>query len=320
MRSGSAIARGRSGGRSTRTGWRPPPLRNVFRARSTSTATLEGSGATVSVPASMLPASSRFAMRPRMWSACPSMMRKNWSISAWGGGGAAPSTVAVEPLIEVSGARSSWLTIPRNSDRCRSSSSSGSRSCMVTTTDTSSPSSEWIGVTLMSVRTLRPSGTDSSISSARIVVASSSCRARGNSSSEISCPSACRNVITSRSCSVGWPGVRIPSTMRWASRLNDTGRPVLASKTTTPTGEVSTRASRLARARSTSRCVRALAIAVAACEANRTRISSSSAVNASPSSLSARKKCPRCSPPWCIGVPCSVFAPHGFEERPSEPR
>ena len=55
---------------------------------------------------------------------------------------------------------------------------------MVTTTDTSSPSSEWIGVTLMSVRTLRPSGTDSSISSARIVVASSSCRARGNSSRE----------------------------------------------------------------------------------------------------------------------------------------
>ena len=93
-----------------------------------------------------------------MWSACPSMMRKNWSISAWGGGGAAASTVAVEPLIEVSGARSSWLTIPRNADRCRSSSSSGPRSCMVTTTDTSSPSSEWIGVTLMSVRTLRPSG------------------------------------------------------------------------------------------------------------------------------------------------------------------
>ena len=59
---------------------------------------------------------------------------------------------------------------------------------------------------------------------------------------------------------------------------------------------------------------------VAACEANRTRISSSSAVNASPSSLSARKKCPRCSPRWCIGVPCSVFAPHGFEGRPSEPR
>ena len=115
-----------------RTACRPPPLRKVFLARSTSAATFAGSGATVSVPASMLPASRRFAMRPLMWSACPSMMRKNWSSSAWGGTGTAPSTVAVEPLIEVSGARSSWLTIPRNSARCRSSSSSGARSCMVT--------------------------------------------------------------------------------------------------------------------------------------------------------------------------------------------
>ena len=90
-----------------RTGWRPPPLRKVFRAWSTSAATFEGSGATVSVPASMLPASRRFAMRPLMWSACPSMMRKNCSISARGGTGAAASTVAVDPLIEVSGARSS---------------------------------------------------------------------------------------------------------------------------------------------------------------------------------------------------------------------
>ena len=55
-------------------------------------------------------------------------------------------------------------------------------------------------------------------------------------------------------------------------------------------------AARSARARSTSRCVRALAIAVAACEANRTRISSSASVNAPPSSLSARKKLPRCPP------------------------
>ena len=255
-----------------------------------------------------------------MWSACPSMMRKNWSSSAWGGTGTAPSTVAVEPLIEVSGARSSWLTIPRNSARCRSSSSSGARSCMVTTTDTTPPSSERIGVTLMSIRTLRPSGTDSSTSSARIVVALPSCRARGNSSRETSRPSECRHVITSSSCSGGRPGVRSPSTMRRASRLNETGWPVPASNTATPTGEVSMSASRSARARSRSRYVRAFAIAVAACEAKSTRISSSSPVNASPSSLSLRKKLPRCSPRWCIGVPCSDLDVQGVGERPSESR
>ena len=101
---------------------------------------------------------------------------------------------------------------------------------MVTTTDTTPPSSERIGVTLMSVRTLRPSGTDSSTSSARIVVALPSCRARGNSSRETSRPSECRHVITSSSCSGGRPGVRSPSTMRRASRLNETGWPVPASK------------------------------------------------------------------------------------------
>ena len=210
--------------------------------------------------------------------------------------------------------------MPRNSARCRSNASSGARSCMVTTTDTTSSSSERIGVTLTSVRTLRPSGTESSISSARIVVALSSCWARGYSSRENSRPSWCRHVITSSSCSVGRPGVRSPSAIRRASRLNETARPVPASKTTTPTGEVSTRASRSARARSTSRCVRAFAIAVAACEAKSTRISSSSVVNASPSSLSARKKWPRCSPRWCIGVPCSVFAPQGFGASPSAVR
>ena len=224
------------------------------------------------------------------------MMRKNWSSSAWGGTGTAPSTVAVEPLIEVRGARSSWLTMPRNSARCRSSASSGARSCRVTTTETTAPPSARMGVTLRSVRTLRPSGTDSSTSSARIVVAPSSCRARGSPSRENARPSACRHVITSSNCSGGQPGVRSPSTRRRASRLNETGWPVAASNTTTPTGEVSMSAARSARARSTSRYVRAFAIAVAACEANSTRISSSSPVNASPSSLSLRKKVPRCSP------------------------
>ena len=44
--------------------------------------TSEGSGATVRVPASMRPASSRSPISPSMRSACSSMMRKNCSISA----------------------------------------------------------------------------------------------------------------------------------------------------------------------------------------------------------------------------------------------
>ena len=67
-------------------------------------------------------------------------------------------TAAVEPLMEVSGARSSWLTRPMNSARMRSSSWSGARSCRVTTTETTAPSSPWIGVALTSVVALRPSG------------------------------------------------------------------------------------------------------------------------------------------------------------------
>ena len=55
------------------------------------------------------------------------------------------------------------------------------------------------------------------------------------------------------------------------------------------------------------RCARALAIAVAACEANSTRTSSSSPVNSCPSAFSPRKKLPTCTPRWRIGVACRVF-------------
>ena len=58
------------------------------------------------------------------------MMRKNCATSAGPKMREARSTVAAEPLIEVSGARNSWLTMPRNSARMRSSSRSGSRSCI----------------------------------------------------------------------------------------------------------------------------------------------------------------------------------------------
>ena len=131
------MTRGRSGGRSMRTVCRPPPLMNVPRAWSTSAATSEGSGATDSVPVSMRPASSRSPIRLSMRSACSSMMRKNCATSAGPTRRAARSAVAAEPLIEVSGARSSWLTMPRNSARMRSISCSGARSCRVTTTEAS---------------------------------------------------------------------------------------------------------------------------------------------------------------------------------------
>ena len=108
-------------------------------------------------------------MRPCMWSACSLMTRKNCRTSAGPRARKVPSTVEVEPLIEISGVRSSWLTRLRNWALCRSSSSRGSRSCIVTTTDTTSPAAPRLGVALTSVLTLRPSGTESTISSARTV-------------------------------------------------------------------------------------------------------------------------------------------------------
>ena len=61
--------------------------------------------------------------------------------------------------------------------------------------------------------------------------------------------------------------------MRCASRLKDFGAPVRASKTATPTGEVSISVSRSALARRSSRCLPALAMAIAAWEANSTSVS-----------------------------------------------
>ena len=140
---------------------------------------------------------------------------------------------------------------------------------------------------LSSAVTLRPSGTRRTISSARTVSPVFSACASGNSRSDISRPSARRTVNTSSNCSGGWSGIRKPSTILLVSRLNDTGAPVLASKTTTPTGEVSIRVSRSVLARCSSRCLRALAMTSAACDANMTSVSSSSRVNSSLDSFSA---------------------------------
>ena len=198
-----------------------------------------------------------------------------------------PIRVAAEPLMEVSGARSSWLTIPRNSARSRSSSSKGVMSCRVTTKDSISPPSERMGVALTSVVTLRPSGTWMTISSARTVSPVLNACVRGNSSRETSRPSARRKVSTLRSSSTEPSGAQRPWSILLVSRLTDTGTPVLASKTTTPTGEVFIRVSRSFLARCSSRCLRALAMTSAAWEANMTSVSSSSRVNSSLDSFSA---------------------------------
>ena len=55
----------------------------------------------------------------------------------------------MEPLTEVGGGGSSWLTMAKNSARSRSVSSSADMSCMVTITDSTSPSSERMGVLSM---------------------------------------------------------------------------------------------------------------------------------------------------------------------------
>ena len=68
-------------------------------------------------------------------------------------GDEAPRAVAAEPLIAASGARGSWLTIPRNSARSLASSSSGVMSCTVATIDAISPSSARIGVAFTRVVT-----------------------------------------------------------------------------------------------------------------------------------------------------------------------
>ena len=99
----------------------------------------------------------------------------------------------------VNGIRSSWLTMPRNSARSRSSSSKGVMSCIVAMTDTTSPSAERTGVALMTVVIARPSGRWMTSSSARTVSPVRIARAVGNSSGGISRPSRRRKVITLRS-------------------------------------------------------------------------------------------------------------------------
>ena len=115
----SASTSGRSGWMSISRGFPPPPPLKALRARSTSIAASAGSGLTGSSPVSIRATSSRSATRPFMWFACSSTMRKNWRTTAGSSSVAEPSTVAAEPLMEVRGALSSWLTMARKSARSR---------------------------------------------------------------------------------------------------------------------------------------------------------------------------------------------------------
>ena len=215
MRRRSAITGGSPSARSTDTLRPASPVRNALRARSTSSAAAAGSGATDRVPESMRPASRRSAISPRMWPDCSRMMRWNSRISAGSSAADSSSSATADPVIDVSGVRSSWLTSPRNSVRRRSVSSSDARSCRVTTTEPAADPAAGIGVALTSARTLRPSGTEITSSSARTVSGSAS----GSSASDCSRPSARRTATTSSRSSTGLPGSRRPSTMRRASRL-----------------------------------------------------------------------------------------------------
>ena len=197
--------------------------------------------------------------------------------------------------------------MPRKSACSRSSSWSGARSCSVITTDMTSPSPPGMGVTLTSVVMLRPSGTEVTTSSARSVREPASAWGSVSSLSTISLPSEKRQVAVCTRSSAGRPAWSRPPARRRASRFIDTGRPLRASNTTTPTGEVSIRASRSARAPCSARWVRALATAEAACAANSASTSSSSPVNSGPVCFSPRKKLPTCTPRWCIGVPRKVL-------------
>ena len=132
------------------------------------------------MPVSMRATSSRSLIRSRIRSLWDLMMRMNCTISAESRELKDSSMVSTDPLMEVRGARSSWLTIPRNSARIFSSSFRAVISCRVTTTvSTSLSSSERNGVALTRTVIDRPSGTLRTISSARTVSPLLSTWARG---------------------------------------------------------------------------------------------------------------------------------------------
>ena len=137
------------------------------------------------------------------------------------------------------GVSSSWLTTPRNSARRRSTSCSAVRSCKGDDDrlDHARLGADGRGVD-QGGDTPAVGYLDDDLLGPHRLARAQRLRPGGNSRSEISRPSARRKVSTSSSCSADWSGLRRLSTIFLPSRLSDTGAPVLASKTITPTGEV----------------------------------------------------------------------------------
>ena len=164
----------------------------------------------------------------------------------------------------VSGVRSSWPTMPKNSVRSRSRSASGPMSCTGTTTESAASPSVVIGVALTKVVSLRSPGNSATISSARTASPVRSSLGTGSSLGGISRPSELQNVAEANMSFTGEPGELKSPAIRRASRFADTNSLVSASNTRTPTAAESTSASKWALARRSSRWRRALEITRAA--------------------------------------------------------
>ena len=118
----------------------PSAFMNALLASSTRMPTPAGTGETdSSVPVSIRATSSRSLISTRMRSACSTMMRWNWRISAGSSADPSSNMVVAQPLMAARGVLSSWLTMARNSARSLSRSSNGVMSWRVTTTESSSP-------------------------------------------------------------------------------------------------------------------------------------------------------------------------------------
>ena len=95
------------------------------------------------------------------------MTRKNWDISAGSRVDSLWRSVVADPLMVARGARSSCPIMPKTSARSRSISASGAMSWAVTTTESTEPSAERMGVALTIATMLRPSANSTMNSSSR---------------------------------------------------------------------------------------------------------------------------------------------------------
>ena len=191
---------------------------------------------------------------------------------------------------------------------------------MVTTTDATAPSSAWIGVALIRVLTLRPSGTESTTSSARTVSPAPSWLRQGELAQGHLAPVGAPARHHLQELLGLMPGRAQP--FDDAPRLAIERRRMAGSRVEHHHADrrgldqgLEVGASRAARRGGRA----ALAIADAAWEANSASTSSSSSVNCRAPALSPRKKWPTCTPRWRSGALMKVQAGRrGSGDKPSE--